>query len=87
MSTQDDITSAIRRVDWIREHPPQGDLIFHAPGTLRDEPAPVELPLAFANVEDLRRFVRAEVRKELDAIAQEFREHPALRPFPMAGEE
>lgn len=87
MSTQDDINSVLRHVDRLRERPPQGDLIFRTPGTLRDEPAPVELPLAFANVEDLRRFVRAEVRKELDQIAQEFREHPALRPFPMAGDE
>lgn len=98
MSTQDDITSAIRRVDWIREHPPQGDLIFRAPTGIGGNEAReswqkplvddgVSLPLAFANVEDLTRFVDERVRKALDDIAQEFREHPALRPFPLAGDE
>jgi hypothetical protein len=40
-----------------------------------------------STVDGLRRFVRAEVRAELDAIAREFQEHPALRPFPMAEDE
>lgn len=98
MSTQDDITSAIRRVDLMREHPPQGDLIFRAPTGIGSNEARepwqkplvddgLPAPLVFASIEDLRQFVRAEVRKELDAIAQEFREHPALRPFPRVEDE
>lgn len=69
---------------------PPGEIVFRAPGTLEAEAqdAQVDVPLTFANVEDLRRFVRAEVHEnvlaELDAIAREFHEHPALRAFPRA---
>lgn len=78
MSTQEDIDDMIRNLQGQlagHKEPAHEGLVFRAP-----EPD-------LSTVDGLRRFVRAEVRKELDAIAQEFREHPALRPFPMAGEE
>lgn len=78
MSTQEDIDNMLHKVEGRlagHKEPAHEGLVFRAP-----EPD-------LSTVDGLRRFVRAEVRAELDAIAQAFREHPALRPFPMAGEE
>ena len=98
MSTQEDIDAMLRKVDGRlaghKDPTPEGLIYHHVGGNEAREPwqmplvdEGVSLPLGFANLEDLTRFVDERVRKALDDIAQEFREHPALRPFPLAGEE
>lgn len=80
MSTQEDINRMLREVDGRRAIPP-GELVFRAPGSLDSEATPEPDLRTEAG---LRQFVRAEVYKALDELAQEFREHRALRAFPRA---
>lgn len=83
MSTQEDIDAMLRKVDGrLAGHAiPPGELVFRAPGSLDTEAMPEP---DLSTEAGLRRFVRAEVYKALDELAQEFREHRALRAFPRA---